>query len=358
MYAGYAVLTLKSGETITASSLDRVPRLAVTDLNEFKYMSRPSELPLAELKRLFDILDLNPAELDNPNNRDDAVRKLLEVAKEKCTAAVLIEQRIQSGFSLWGESLVDESTQRKMRLACGTIKNEFANYDKRFNTPAKLHNFNLSMEQVDALGSSLALLQKIETLTAFRQACADAVRYVEQIEIYTLHDALQEQIAQAKAVFRDVRDSVLQGADGNAAAQKVCRSLDAVKNAYIDFYFDYHRKKRFGIEDAQRRARIQESPAFGNLRKLRGIEILSGAKFAQIEQDLAGLKVCYDLTPTELQAQPICPHCRLTSDDTAPNVHGQLENIESRIESLPRPQPTNIIPRIESLLKKKVLNEL
>ena len=43
-----------------------------------------SGFAMNELKRLFDLLGLNPAELDNPNDREEAVRKLLEKAKEQC----------------------------------------------------------------------------------------------------------------------------------------------------------------------------------------------------------------------------------------------------------------------------------
>lgn len=41
---------------------------------------------MAELKKLFDVLDINPVLLDNPNTREQAVEKLLKKAQELCKA--------------------------------------------------------------------------------------------------------------------------------------------------------------------------------------------------------------------------------------------------------------------------------
>ena len=84
VYAGYGVITLKNGETITASSLDRVPKIRALDLYEFKYLSKPAQIQMAELKKLFDVLALNPALLDNPNDREKGVEELLARKLRSC----------------------------------------------------------------------------------------------------------------------------------------------------------------------------------------------------------------------------------------------------------------------------------
>ena len=103
----------------------------------------------------------------------------------------------------------------------------------------------------------------------------------------------------------------------DAAAQKVTADLEKVKDEYITLYFDEHKKKRLDIEDAKRRGKLQESVALANLRKLRSIQILSGAKLTALEQDMADLKVCYELTPAELKTNHICPHCHYNYGDKA-----------------------------------------
>lgn len=51
VYGGYAVITLKDGKTNNhASNLDQIPKIGVMDLYEFKYLSKPAQASMAELK--------------------------------------------------------------------------------------------------------------------------------------------------------------------------------------------------------------------------------------------------------------------------------------------------------------------
>lgn len=334
VYAGYAVITLKNGETITASTLDKVPKINVLDLYEFKYLSKPVQISMAELKKLFDVLDINPALLDNPNDREKGVEALLKAAQELCNNSVLLERKLNDGFELWGEPLANQQQIQMMRNACTAVKNEFSNYVARFNTPAKLNNFSLTSEEVDELAKKIALLKLIPEYITFKAECSAVVTYISSIEFIDLGAALKSEIENAKASFRSIRDDIMDGVTGEAAAQKVSAELEKIKDKYIEIYFEEHKKKRLGIEDAKRRGKVQESLALSNLRKLRTIEILSSAKLGEIENDLASLKVCYDLTPNEMKTNPICPHCRYSLEDKAKNVYGQLDNLEDRIDAL------------------------
>lgn len=334
VHAGYAVITLKDGSTLTASNLDKVPKMSVFDLYEFKYISRPAQISMAELKKLFEVLDINPTLLDNPNDREKGVEELLKKAQEMCNNAVILERRLTDGFELWGEPLANAQQVSMMRGACTAVKNEFSNYAAKYNTPAKLNNFSLSYDEVEELGKKIALLKLIPEYTTFKTDCSDIVSYIANIEFIEIGASMKSDIENGKAAFRDIRDSIMDGTLGDVAAQKVVAKLEKIKDKYIDIYFEEHKKKRLGIDDAKRRGKIQESAALGNLRKLRGIEILSSAKLGELEQDMAGLKVCYELTPTELKTSPICPHCRYSLEDKAKNVMGQLDSLEIRIDNM------------------------
>lgn len=334
VYGGYAVITTKDGKTITASNLDQIPKMSVMDLYEFKYISRPAQMSMAELKRLFELLDINPALLDNPNDREEGVKKLLAKAQELANNAVLADNKLNNGFELWGEPLANAAQVASLRSACAAVKNEFSNYQAKLNTPAKLNNFDLSMEQVEELGQNIARMLIIPQLLDFKTGCSDIVSYIANIEFIDLGEVFKGEIEAAKADFRAIRDGIIDGAAGDAAAQKVDARLSKLKEKYIDIYFEEHKKKRLDITDAQRRGKIQEGRALASLRKLRSIEILSAAKLTDIESDMSGLKVCYELTPEELKSSHICPHCRYHLNDKVKNVYGQLDNIEIRIEDL------------------------
>lgn len=334
VYGGYAVITTKDGKTITASNLDQVPKTNVTDLYEFKYLSRPAQIAMAELKKLFEVLDINPALLDNPNDREKGVAQLLTKAQELANSSVMAANKLNNSFDLWGEPLASAAEVMMLQKACDAVRDEFSNYSAKFNTPAKLNNFALSMEQVDTLAGQIALMLRIPQFLDFKTGCADIVSYIANIEFIDLGEAFKSEVDAAKAEFRSIRDGIMDGASGEAAAQKVEAVLAKVKSKYIDIYFENHKKKRLDITDAQRRGKIQESRAMASLRKLRSIEILSAAKLTDIENELSSLKVCYELTPEELKSTHICPHCRYHLDDKVRNVYGVLDNLEIRIDDL------------------------
>ncbi len=332
VYAGYAVITLKDGSTLTASNLDQVPKIYASALYEFKYLSRPAQLSMAELKKLFEVLDINPALLDNPNDREKGVAELLKKAQEIRNGAVLADRKLTDGFELWGEPLASQQQINRMRSAAGAVKNEFSNYQVKFNTPAKLNNFGLSYEQIEELDRQIKLLKRIPEYITFKTECQDVVTYISSIEFINLGTDMKTAIEGGKADFREIRDSIMNGIAGEVAAGKVMMKLGKIKEKYIDIYFNEHKKKRLGIDDAKRRGKIQEGQALSNLRKLRGIEILSGAKLSELEQNMAELRVCYSLTPQDLKSSPICPHCRFSLEDKAKNVAGQMEQMEERID--------------------------
>ncbi len=334
VYAGYAVITLKDGSTLTASNLDKVPKTGVLDLYEFKYLSRPAQLSMAELKKLFEVLDINPALLDNPNDREKGVAELLKEAQEMSNSSVLADRKLTEGFELWGEPLANQQQVSMMRSAANAVKNEFSNYQAKFNTPAKLNNFSLTYDQIEELDKQIQLLRRIPEYITFKTDCADIVGYISAIEYIDLGVDMKTAIEDDKATFREIRDSIMDGIAGDAAAGNVVAKLEKIKEKYIDIYFDEHKKKRLGIDDAKRRGKIQEGQALSNLRKLKGIEILSGAKLSELEQNMAELKVCYSLTPQDLKSSPICPHCRFSLEDKAKNVDGQMEQIEDRIDQM------------------------
>lgn len=334
VYAGYATMTLRNGTVLSASNLDTVPRISVLDLYEFKYLARPAQMAMAELKKLFDVLEINPALLDNPNDRDEGVKQLLKKAQETSNAAVLANQKLNNGFELWNEPLVDAQHLIAMQKACAAVKDEFSNYSARFNTPAKLNNFTLTFEEIDKLAEQITLIKAIAEYVTFKTDCANNVSYLSNIEFIDLGANFKQKLEAAKDEFRSARDSILTSTSGDVAAQKVNAALEKVKEEYIGIYFEEHKKKRLDIEDAKRRGKLQESSVLANLRKLRGVEILSVAKLTKIEQDMANLKVCYELTPTELKTTHICPYCHYNLGDQVPNVAGQLDNLDIRIDDL------------------------
>ena len=83
--------------------------------------------------------------MDNPNDREKGVTELLQKAKELSTSAAVAEDRLNNDFELWGESLANAAQVASLREASIAVRDEFSNYTAKYNTPAKLNNFKLSL---------------------------------------------------------------------------------------------------------------------------------------------------------------------------------------------------------------------
>ena len=334
VYGGFAVMKTDK-ETITASNLDAVTKVGTSGLMHFKHISKPADLPLAELRKLFEVLGLNPALLGNSNTQDKAVEGLLAKAKELSSGAALWERKLQDNFSLWDEPLANTKEANAMRDACMAVKNEFSNYTAKFNTPAKLKNFRHSMEEIDELSEQIGRALLVSEYLAFQSGCSQMVGYIQNIEYAEIGQKLHAEVDDAKGIFRAERDQIFDGATtGDDAAQAVNEVLGKVKSDYIDYYLGMHRKKRLGPADTKRKRELQDSQEVANLRKLSKLNILSRANFDAIDKELASLTTCNELSPTELQTSTTCPHCHYRLEDDVPNVTGRLDTIADDIDRL------------------------
>lgn len=349
VYSGHAVMRTDK-QTITASNLDVLPKTGNFELMHFKTISKPADLPLAELRHLFEVLELQEGLLNSPATREKAVAVLLSKAQELSQSAALSERKLVDGFDLWGEPLVNTQELKALRDACAAIKAEFSNYGAKYNTTAKLNNFKHTIAEIDELEKQIDLAMVVPEYLAFQTACAQAVSYLQGIEYADISTALKKALDDAKDVFRRERDGIYYGASGDAAASTALAALAKVKSDYIDFYLAEHGKKRLGVKDAQRRQQLQDGLALANLRKLARLDILSKAKFDAIDNALAGLTVCYELNPNELKSVPICPHCRYQLGDVAQNVGGRLDDIEEQIEALVDEWTTTLLNTIDDPL--------
>lgn len=333
VYAGYAVITLNNGKTLKASNLDEVPNINATELYEFKYISRPAKMAVVEIKKLFDVLSLNPALLDMPKDRDSAVKQLCQKAQSLSNDAVIGARKISENFDLWGESLADSQMKQRILSACDKIKTEFSNYGTKYNTYAKLNNFHHTIEEIQELEKQIWIMNRIPEYLEFKNECGDIVNYISAVQNSGVEE-LKQQIEDARSAFRSARDSIADGTSGSDAARKVKEVLEPVQQGYIDLYYEAHKKKRLDIEGAKQKGNIQESIQLKNLKKLHAITILPGAKLTDFETSIANIKVCYELTPTELKHNPFCPHCDFRLDKAEPNVNGRLNQIEDGIDEL------------------------
>ncbi|HHW00112.1 MAG TPA: hypothetical protein GXX36_11210 [Clostridiaceae bacterium] len=335
VHTGHAVIALRNGTVLTASDMESLPKIPVADIYEFKYISRPKNLQLAELVRLYELLELPAGLINNPAQREAGLGQLLAKAQNMANIAVRANSRLNGEFELWGEPLIADHLAADYKASAKRVLDIFGNFQSRFNTVAKLNNFNYTMEQVEQLGKDITASKIVLEYEKFRNDCLANVNYMMNLERMELDADLKAEIEAAKESFRKIRDDIPQEMSGEASAVDVNNLLTKVKNRYIDVYYAEHQKRRLGISDGQRKGELVSSVKLVNLRRLKGISnIFSVSKLDGIEKDLSRLKVCFELTPDMLRVNHFCPKCHFLMEEDDIPVKGKLDEIEDRIDNL------------------------
>jgi len=334
VYSGNAVIALKNGTMLTASDLESLPKIYVTDIYEFKYITKPKDIQLAELVRLYEILELPTGLINNPSQREGGLEQMLAKAQDAANKAVRAHSKLSGELELWGEPLIADHIAQGYKKAVTNVRETLSSFSSRFNTVAKLNNFTYTMEQVEQLAKDMAVVKTVLEYEKFKNDCAADVGYMMNLERMELPASLKAEIDEAKENFRKIRDDIPEDMSGEASAVDVGELLAKVKAQYIDLYFAEHQKKRLGVSDGKRKGEIVSSGKLANLKRLKTIGILSTSKLNGIENDLSGLKVCFELTPEMLKTNHFCTKCHFFMGDGDLPIKGKLDEIEERMDDL------------------------
>ncbi len=334
VYSGNAVIALRNGATLTASDLESLPKMSAMDIYEFKYLTKPKEIQLAELVRLYELLELPAGLINNPAQREAGLAQMLAKAQAMANMAVRASSKLNGEFELWGEPLIAEHIAQDYSKAAANVRETFGNFGNRFNTVAKLDNFRYTMEQVEQLGKEMEIVKIVLEYERFKNDCAADVSYMMNLERMELPESIKAEIETAKESFRKIRDGIPADMCGEASAADVVELLSSVKAKYIDLYFAEHQKRRLGVKEGARKGELVSSLKLANLKRLKSIGILSASKLDGIEKDLASLKVCFELTPEMLKTTHFCTKCHFLMGEGALPVKGKLDEIEERMDNL------------------------
>ena len=335
VHTGNAVIAINGGKTITATDLETIAKTLpnATDLYGFKYISKPKDIQLPELVRLFDVLGLATGQIINPANREAGLASMLEKTSSVVKAAVRAGSKLNGDFTLWGEPLAPAHYAAAYKKSVKHILDIFSNFPARFNTVAKLNNFTYTAEEIDQLEMDIRNVDVVLAFDDFRAGLLGDVSYMMSLDQMGI-EILSDQLSEAKERFREIRDTIPVDLDGEGAAADVIAVLEGVKKKYIEIYMAEHGKRRLGVVDSQKKGDLISSVALANLKKLKNLSIFSASKVDAIDAELAGLKVCFSLTTDMLKANHVCTKCGFTIGSGDAPVQGRIAAIEDRIDSL------------------------
>ena len=309
VYSGDIVLSV-IGDKFDATKIQYLCATDLATLIDFKHIELPKDWNLQSIKALFELVGLSPGLAQSiTQGSDDPVRALQDAISKLISRIVITMNHLRDGLIFWG---VDLAVPLNLDIAQPTITKtkEFFESLTAFNSAAKLKNFNIPVADIEIHRSSLDLVKTINSARDFIINLNPLINWLSTAEnLLPTEHPWQTGFGKIKEdVLKQVHD--IKADEIKALTGKISYELQKLKKDYIDLYVKLHSKHRLNKQDDRKKAELSNDLRIRNLLKLGEIDIMPKQQVNDILDKLASLKTCFNLTEQNLQADPICPHCR------------------------------------------------
>jgi len=333
VHSGDVVVSIP-GKKIDAAALEQFARLGVREVADFRHVERPRDLPLAPLQDLCDLLGVPKGLMVNSAKRAEAVI-LLQQSVERLLNRVVRALSDVSGLVAWGKPVLSDTESGEWRERLTSLKS-FLESLQPFNTEGKLKNFPHDSATVAEQTAYIDLVKEVEELTELIRTMTPLTSYLGKGEALLEADhPWREQVREKRSELM-VRIASPEHRADPSFQRSIGQTLAELKAQYQDAYLASHRKARLGAGDDVRKARILKDARVALLRKLSGIEMMPVQHFRDLETRLVGLNTCFSVTPQDLDADPICPHCQFRPADESVTVGADqvLAEIDDQLDHM------------------------
>jgi hypothetical protein len=338
VHSGDLVLAIP-GRKFDALSL---AQLAVTPLDEligFKHIERPKDWNLPALKVLFELLGQAPglaqALTQGGEQAGGAVRTLSTESKELINRIVQAQQVLQSGLKLWARNLLPPEDAETLRVRMDDTK-QFLESLQAYTTAGQLKNFRYQPQEVTAKKDGLDALKQVEALQLVGAEFGPLTSYLAIAETSLPSD--HAWVSKVQALRHDLLSEMLDAGKRESPSfrQQGMQKLAALKKEYGDLYVAAHGRARLGSKEDRHKAQLLKDSRLAQLQKLSTIELMPRQQLSDYQNRLAGLRTCFALTPQELDASPVCPHCnfRLVTEQDGRAAGQILKGLEEELDRL------------------------
>ncbi|MCX7708138.1 MAG: DUF6079 family protein [Anaerolineae bacterium] len=335
VYGGDVVLQLP-GERIDAGNLSGATRLSLEALADFRFIERPRDLPLAAWIAVFELLELPPGLIREPDRHDVAIETLQRQVESEIGRVLRAQEALRQGLLLWQEPVLEPARQAQVSKALADYK-AFLESLRVFTTPGRLRNLRLGEVEVKEHGSRREHLRLLERLMEAVVALQPLTAYLREAEALLPGDnPLTDRI-------RDLRATQLNNLRGAAdwsdagLRQRLQRELETLKGDYIEGYMALHGRARLSQPDDERKRRLLADRRLKGLRLLSQINLLPDEQLQRgVTDRLAGLVSCWRLVPSDLRQSATCPHCsyKPAVEGTAHNAAAEISRAEDELDRL------------------------
>lgn len=337
VYGGHCVLVASDNTRYDAGNMEALCKISPMEIYQFKRLEKPKSMNRQMLTRLFDAFGISAGLLASESTYPQALQELLKKAQEHGNRALTLKQFLAKSVSLWGEMLIPLHISQQLQDKLTEVHKCADDVRSRFTTPAKLKNFDYDEARMSALEAGIEAMAVVERAFGFYTQLQELMHYMALAETKVPDDVqLHGEFNAKKEAFMALRDRILDDDYDEDDTDDLIAQLGDLKNAYIDYYMDAHKKYRLDHAGATKKGKVQESATLKAFHALRNInDILPVSQLNDLTGQLAAVKVCYECTTPELQSTPDCPHCHFNPADNASQpVAGRLEFIEDRLDDL------------------------
>ena len=307
LYMGEIELSL-TGEKLDASSLEKLQKLSVDDLVNFKNIRLPKDLPISTIRELFSLLKINEGQVSQLQNGDSApVENMLRRAQSNAEDLAKLNEKIKNGIDFWEEPLLQHSELEERTKKIKRLKDFFDSLTN-YSTVGKLKNLKISKEDVAEMRNEYETISRMKILIEITDELSSDVGYLQRAREHLPPDTpwLEEYGETRRKVLDKLKDS---SRKLSGLKRELQSSIDDLKMGYIKLYIELHRKARLDSQGDSRKSRLLSDYRFKTLNRLSTIEMLSKQQFQDLTNRITNLKTCYSLTERDLERSPFCKNC-------------------------------------------------
>jgi len=347
VHSGDVVLSIP-GRKLDAAAVDQLAKIPVSDMVCFKHLERPRDLPLGPLQDLFDLLGVPKGLVVDPAKRDEGVTQLQGRVAERVNKTVIAHSKVGE-LVLWAKPILSQQEQEEWRKKL-TAHKGFLESLQAFNTQGKLKNFPYDTAQIAAQSAGMELVREVEELADLVQQVGPVTAYLGKAE--AVLDAMHPWVADVREKRGELLAKVT--SPKHRADPSFQRTLGQVlaqlKATYQDAYMEAHKRARLGANDDKKKGALTKDSRLAQLQKLAGVEMMPTQQLRAFENHLFALKTCFSLTKTDLEADPICPHCSfrpLEETTGSTPVSAALRTLDEQLDDLLKDWTATLIANLE-----------
>ncbi|MCD4676128.1 MAG: DUF6079 family protein, partial [Desulfobacula sp.] len=357
VYTGDLVLAIP-GKKFDATGLSELAAVNIDELTQFKHVEQPKDWNIPALKALFELLGLKPglAQLVTQGKKEP-VQQLQQAISKSVERLVLIQQELNNGLIFWGNNILNEEEIKKIRSKLNDTKT-FLESLQAYNLPGKLKNFRYKVPDINKNREGLDTLETVESIQGLVNDLTPNASYVSTAEavLPTDHEWIKNLKPIRGQVMNEISDSTKRSETG--FRQRTQNKLNDLKKSYIKSYLSMHTKVRLGVNEDKQKVKLLNDDRLKILQKLSIIDLMPRQQLTDFQNQLAGLKSCFNLTEKEMESTPICPHCNYKPEAEGyhKDVNSTLNDLDNLIDKLVDDWTQTLLGNLEDPVTKSNLD--